>query len=95
MAVDEKIVERVARLARIELQPAEVTPFVEELSRILGWIDQLQAVNTDDAEPMSAVIPNQRQWRADEVTDGDRQDEILTNAPDARHGFFAVPKVIE
>jgi aminopeptidase N len=52
-------------------------------------------VDADAVEPMAAVIPLTRAWRADEVTDGNIQDDILANAPAAAHGFFAVPKVIE
>ncbi|MFN3370294.1 MAG: Asp-tRNA(Asn)/Glu-tRNA(Gln) amidotransferase subunit GatC [Sphingomonadaceae bacterium] len=95
MAVDDKMVARVARLARLRLAPGEAEPLAGELNRILGWIDQLQAVDTDGVEPMSAVIPTTRDWRADEVTDGGIADKVLANAPRAAHGFFAVPKVIE
>lgn len=95
MAVDEKMVLRVAGLARLSLQPAEVPHLTGELNSILGWIDQLQAVETGNVEPMTAVIPLTRAWRADEVTDGGIQTDVLANAPEARHGFFAVPKVIE
>jgi aspartyl-tRNA(Asn)/glutamyl-tRNA(Gln) amidotransferase subunit C len=95
MAVDEPMVARVAHLARLRLAPGEAAPLTHELNNILGWIDQLQAVDTAGVEPMSAVIPLTRAWRDDEVTDGDRQGDILANAPAAAHGFFAVPKVIE
>ncbi len=95
MAVDDEMVARVARLARLRLEPAEAAPLVSELNRILGWIDQLQAVDTSGIEPMAAVIPTSREWRADEVTDGGIADKVLANAPRAAHGFFAVPRVIE
>lgn len=95
MAVDETMVARVAGLARLKLAPEEAAPLTRELNNILGWIDQLQAVETGNTEPMTAVIPLKREWRADEVTDGGIQDKILANAPQAAHGFFAVPKVIE
>ncbi len=95
MSVNEKIVARVASLARLALKPEEAAPLAGELNAILGWIDQLQAVNTDAVEPMNAVMPITRDWRADEVTDGGIQADILANAPASAHGFFAVPKVIE
>lgn len=95
MAVDEKIVRRVSVLANIALTPAEIAPLVSELNTVFGWIDQLQAVDTRDVTPMDAVIPMTRAWRADQVTDGDRQADVLANAPAAAHGFFGVPKVIE
>ncbi|MCG2839407.1 Asp-tRNA(Asn)/Glu-tRNA(Gln) amidotransferase subunit GatC [Sandaracinobacter sp. RS1-74] len=95
MAVDESMVARVAGLARLQLAAAEVEPLTRELNNILGWIDQLQAVDTGTVEPMTAVIPLTREWRKDEVTDGDIQQDVLANAPQSAHGFFAVPKVIE
>jgi len=95
MAVDHDMVARVAGLARLKLAPADVAPLADELNKILGWIDQLQAVDTGNTQPMNAVIPNTRPWREDAVTDGGVQTDVLANAPEAAHGFFAVPKVIE
>lgn len=68
---------------------------VPELNNILGWVEQLGAVDTAGVEPLAAVIPNTLRLRDDVVTDGDRRDDVLKNAPQAEHGFFAVPKVIE
>ncbi|QMW22613.1 Asp-tRNA(Asn)/Glu-tRNA(Gln) amidotransferase subunit GatC [Sandaracinobacteroides saxicola] len=95
MAVDEKIVRRVAGLARIALRDDEVAPLVSELNKIMGWIDQLAAVDTAGVEPMTAVIPKTAPWREDVVSDGGVRDAVLANAPAASHGYFAVPKVIE
>ncbi len=89
------MVARVANLAKLELKPGEAGHLVGELNAILGWIDQLQQVDTDGVEPMAMVIPTTRQWREDIVTDGNRQAEVLANAPAQNHGFFAVPKVVE
>jgi aspartyl-tRNA(Asn)/glutamyl-tRNA(Gln) amidotransferase subunit C len=66
-----------------------------ELNNILGWVEQLAEVNTDGVEPLTAVIDQKLRLREDAVTEGDRRDDVLANAPDAEHGFFAVPKVIE
>jgi aspartyl-tRNA(Asn)/glutamyl-tRNA(Gln) amidotransferase subunit C len=95
MSVDAATVRKVARLARIAVSDAEADALVPELNNILGWIDQLAAVNTDGVEPLAAVIPNRLRLRDDAVTDGDVRDSVLANAPLAEHGFFAVPKVIE
>ena len=95
MAVDDKMVLRVAGLARLKLAPEEVPHLTGELNSILGWIDQLQAVDTGDVEPMNAVIPITREWRVDVIADGNIQEDVLATAPQAAHGFFAVPKVIE
>ena len=95
MAVDAAMVERVAKLARLRLQPDEATHLEVEINGILGWIEELRQVNTDGVAPMTAVIPNHLRLRDDVVTDGGIRDAVLANAPQAEHGFFAVPKVIE
>ena len=95
MSVDAKTVRHIAKLARIAVSDAEVQKLAPELSNILGWVEQLGEVNVEGVAPMTAVIPNTLRLRADEVTEGDRRDEVLANAPVAEHGFFAVPKVIE
>ena len=95
MSVDEKQVRHVARLARLALSDAEVATMVPELNNILNWVEQLAAVDTDGVEPLTAVIDNELRLRDDVVNDGDVRDAVLKNAPDAQHGFFAVPKVIE
>jgi aspartyl-tRNA(Asn)/glutamyl-tRNA(Gln) amidotransferase subunit C len=95
MSVDVSTVKKVAGLARIAISDAEADALVPELNNILGWIEQLQEVDTSGIAPMTAVIPNRLRLREDEVTDGDIRDKVLANAPQAEHGFFAVPKVIE
>ncbi|AHE52746.1 Asp-tRNA(Asn)/Glu-tRNA(Gln) amidotransferase subunit GatC [Sphingomonas sanxanigenens] len=95
MSVDTATVRKIASLARIAATDAEVEAMVPELNNILGWIEQLGEVDTTDVEPMTAVIANQLRLRDDVVTDGGIRDRVLANAPQAEHGFFAVPKVIE
>jgi aspartyl-tRNA(Asn)/glutamyl-tRNA(Gln) amidotransferase subunit C len=95
MSVDTATVRHIAKLARIAVSDEEVAALEPELNNILGWIEQLQEVDVSGVEPMTAVIPNHLRLRKDEVTDGDCRDAVLANAPNAEHGFFAVPKVIE
>ncbi len=95
MSVDAATVRHIARLARIAVSDAEVEALAPELNNILGWVEQLGEVNTEGVEPLTAVIDQKLRLREDEVTDGDCRDAVLANAPDAQHGFFAVPKVIE
>jgi len=95
MSVDTATVRHIARLARLQMSDAEVEATVPELNNILGWVEQLGEVNTDGVEPLTAVIDQSLRLRDDVVTDGDVRDQVLANAPDAQHGFFAVPKVIE
>ena len=95
MSVDAATVRKVAGLARIAISDAEADALVPELNNILGWIEQLQEVDTASVQPMTAVIPNRLRLRDDAITEGDIRDKVLANAPQAEHGFFAVPKVIE
>jgi len=95
MSVTSQQVRHIAKLARIGMSDAEIAALAPELNNILGWIEQLDEVNTDGVEPLTAVIDQKLRLRGDQVTVGDIRDEILANAPDAQHGFFAVPKVIE
>ena len=100
MSVTETEVRHVAKLARLALSDAEIDKMVPEFNNILGWVEQLGEVDTDGIEPLTAVIDIPTRLRddvvdADPLTGGDVRDKVLLNAPDAQHGFFAVPKVIE
>ena len=95
MSVNADQVRHVAKLARIAHGDAEVEAMVPEFNNILGWVEQLGEVDTDGVEPLTAVIDNRLRLRDDVVNDGNIRDAVLKNAPDAQHGFFAVPKVIE
>jgi aspartyl-tRNA(Asn)/glutamyl-tRNA(Gln) amidotransferase subunit C len=95
MSVTNEQVRHIARLARIAMSEEELQKLLPELNNILGWVEQLGEVNTDGIEPLTAVIDQKLRLRDDAVTDGDVRDEVLANAPEAQHGFFAVPKVIE
>jgi aspartyl-tRNA(Asn)/glutamyl-tRNA(Gln) amidotransferase subunit C len=95
MSVDLETVRKIAGLARIAMSDAEAEALLPELNNILGMVEQLGEVNTDGVEPLAAVIPNHLRLRDDVVTDGGIRDAVLKNAPQAEHGFFAVPKVIE
>ena len=95
MSVSPEQVRHIAKLARIAMSDDEIERLAPELNNILGWIEQLAEVNTDGVEPLTAVIDQKLRLRDDLVTEGNIRDEILANAPEAQHGFFAVPKVIE
>lgn len=95
MSIDLQTVKKIASLSRISVTDAEAEAMVPELNNILGWVEQLGEVDVTGVEPMTAVIPNTLRLREDAVTDGNVRDKVLANAPQAEHGFFAVPKVIE
>jgi aspartyl-tRNA(Asn)/glutamyl-tRNA(Gln) amidotransferase subunit C len=95
MSVSSEQVRHIAKLARIAMSDEELDRLVPELNNILGWVEQLREVDTDWIEPLTAVIEQKLRLRDDVVNDGNIREEVLLNAPDAQHGFFAVPKVIE
>ena len=95
MSFDTSTAARVAKLARIRVEDDALPALAAEFNTILGFIEQLGAVDVDGVEPMTSVTPMRLPRRADEVTDGGQQAKVLSNAPDAREGFFAVPKVVE
>ncbi len=95
MALTDKEVQKIATLARIRLTGEELPHYAKEINGILKWIEQLGEVNTDGVTAMSSVSEQLLPWRADVVTDGSIQEQVLKNAPSAQYGCFAVPKVIE
>ena len=95
MSIDTKTAAHVARLARIRVEEAELPALAEEFNAILGFIEQLEEVDVTGVEPMVSVTPMRLPRREDGVTDGDQPQKVLSNAPEAREGFFAVPKVVE
>ena len=95
MSIDHETAARVAKLARIRVEDEALPALAEEFNTILGFIEQLNEVDVSGVEPMTSVTPMRLKRREDEVTDGHQQDKVLSNAPDAREGFFAVPKVVE
>jgi aspartyl-tRNA(Asn)/glutamyl-tRNA(Gln) amidotransferase subunit C len=88
-------VRHVAKLARIKVDEAALPGLAGELSVIMGFVEQLAAVNTDGIEPLRSTIVHPLRLREDKVTDGGQQDAVLKNAPEKAHGFFVVPKVVE
>ena len=95
MSIDTETAAKVAKLARIRVEEDALPALAQEFNNILGFIEQLNEVDVEGIEPMVSVTPMRLKRRQDEVNDGDQQDKVLSNAPDAREGFFAVPKVVE
>lgn len=88
-------VERIARLARLAISPAEAEKMQKELSHILDFVAALSAVDTTGVEPMAHAIDLTQRLREDRVTEPDRRDAFLALAPEAEAGLYLVPKVIE
>ena len=95
MALDPATIRRIATLARIHVDDADIPRLQGELNGILGWIEQLNEVNVDGVEPLTGAAHMALKLRQDVVNDGGYPEKVLANAPDRAGEFFAVPKVVE
>jgi aspartyl-tRNA(Asn)/glutamyl-tRNA(Gln) amidotransferase subunit C len=95
MSLDPATVRRIAKLARIRVEEVDVPRLQGEMNAILGWIEQLGEVDVDGIPPLTGGAQIALRLRDDVVTDGDRLEAVLANAPDRVGSFFTVPKVVE
>ena len=95
MSVTKDDVRKVARLSRIAVAEDKLETLADELSGIMGWIEQLNEVDIEGVAPMTSVVAATLPMRDDVVTDGSIQEQVLANAPQSDEGFFVVPKAVE
>jgi aspartyl-tRNA(Asn)/glutamyl-tRNA(Gln) amidotransferase subunit C len=95
MSIDKDKIKHTAKLARISLDEKKIDNLSKDLSNIFKFIEKLNKVNTDNIKPLSSILDSSLRTREDNVTDGNKRDEILKNAPNKNEDFFIVPKVIE
>ena len=95
MSLSKDQVHHIAMLARLQLEEGELDDVVDKLSRIVDFVDQLQAAPTDDVLPMAHPLNMTQRLRADLVSETDERDFVQENAPSTERGYYLVPKVIE
>lgn len=95
MKITSEQVAQVARLARLTLEEAELQQLTGQMDAILGYVDQLDQVDTTAIEPTAHAVPLENAFREDAVREPLGVDRALANAPESREGCFRVPKVIE
>ena len=93
--VDIPTINKIARLSRLNIPEASKQNLTNDLNNILGFVAQLDKVNTSDVKPLASVTGHKLPLRSDKVTEGNIEDLVLKNAPESSSGFFVVPKVIE
>jgi aspartyl-tRNA(Asn)/glutamyl-tRNA(Gln) amidotransferase subunit C len=93
--MDKQTVLKVAKLARLKIDDARAEALAQDFDGLFKWIEQLNEVNTDGVIPMTSVSGQKAYRRPDVVNDGNKQAEIVANAPESAEGFFVVPKVVE
>ncbi len=93
--INEELIDQLAHLARLEFSPEEKEKILQDLNRILEYIDQLNELNTDDIEPLIYLSPNKSVTREDKVIETLKKSDALSNAPQKDSDYFRVPKVIQ
>lgn len=96
MSIDIETAVKISRLARLKIPEDQLQNVAGDLSKILAWVGQLDEVDVTGIEPLANVNDASLGWREqDVVTDGNKPDDILANAPSKTADFFTVPKVVE
>lgn len=95
MKISRQEVEHVSRLARLALNDKELDSLTGEMDAILGYVEQLNTLNTDDIVPTAHAVPMENAFRADDVKPSFTIEQALANAPDASEEAFRVRRVIE
>lgn len=94
MSLSEKDVQYVAKLSRLEITPEETAKYTQQLANILGYVEQLNKLDTANVEPLTHPLDVKNVFRPDEVRPSLTQPEVLSNAPDPQSGHFKVPKIM-
>lgn len=95
MALDTSEVENIAHLARLGIDPADIVEYARNLSDILAFVEQLNAVDTTGVEPLAHPLEATQRLLADEVTETVEREDFQQCAPQTEAGLYLVPKVIE
>lgn len=93
--LDTKIVQKIAKLSALAVEEKELATYAQDLGGIIHWVEQLNELDVSAVEPMVGAENAKLRMRADEVTDGNCREAVLSNAPERIADFYAVPKVVE
>ena len=95
MSLTAEEVKKIAFLARLSIQQENIDQYSQDLSKIFGLVEQMNAVKVDNIEPMAHPQDAMQRLRDDVVTEVDQRDKLLSNAPLTEDGLFLVPKVLD
>lgn len=95
MQVDDKLIDKLAHLARLEFENKAKEEIKKDLTRILSFVEKLNELNTDNVEPLIYIIEEVNVLREDEVKQSITQEDALKNAPKRDSDYFRVPRVVE
>jgi aspartyl-tRNA(Asn)/glutamyl-tRNA(Gln) amidotransferase subunit C len=95
MAIEQNEIQKIAELSRIRIDAGQIGEVTQRITEILHMVDQLQAVDTSDVEPMANPLDATQPLRADQVTESNQREAFQAIAPAVEDGLYLVPKVIE
>ena len=95
MNIDSNVVKKLARLSRLRVEESEMDSYINDLSKVLGFVEQLSELDTTNVEPMTGAVNMTQRLREDVVSDGGYPERVTKNATDVTMNFFTVPKVVE
>jgi aspartyl-tRNA(Asn)/glutamyl-tRNA(Gln) amidotransferase subunit C len=95
MSLDKTDVEKIAHLARLAIDEAEVPHYAQDLNNIFNLVEQMSAADTNEIPPMAHPLDAHQRLRADEVTETDQREDFQAIAPKTEAGVYLVPQVIE
>ena len=95
MSFNEQTIKTIANLARLKFPKEDEAKFMADIDSILNWVEQLKEVDVTGVEPLVSVSPRESAVRADVVTEGNIQAELMANAPESVQGFYEVPRRVE
>lgn len=95
MALNKSDVEKIAHLARLEINEADIPLYANNLTNILSFVEQMSAVDTTGVEPMAHPLAASQRLRPDTVTETNQRELFQSIAPQVEAGLYLVPKVIE
>ena len=95
MKIDEKLVDNLADLSKLEFNREGKKEIISDLNKILEFVGKLDELDTDSVEPLIHISTEENVLRDDEANQPISREEALKNAPDKQDGFFRVPKVVK
>jgi aspartyl-tRNA(Asn)/glutamyl-tRNA(Gln) amidotransferase subunit C len=93
--VTKEDIKKISRLARIEIPEADLEKTAKQVNGIIGWVEKLNEVNTDNVEPLINVNEMPLRLNEDKISEGGIAEDVLKNSKNAKYNYFTVPKVIE
>lgn len=95
MSLEKAEIVKIARLAQLALDEDDIPGYAHDLSNILGLVEQMNTIKTNDIEPLAHPMEIKARLRPDEVTETDQREKFQNIAPDVENGHYLVPRVIE